>query len=53
MKQRGEKKNRKQNPKKKKVDYIKTRQDGGPDLEGTAWKPTGLHHHLVGLTALG
>lgn len=34
-------------------DYIKMRQDGGPDLGGAAWKPTGLHHHLVGLTALG
>lgn len=34
-------------------DYIKMWQDGGPDLEGVAWKPTGLHHHLVGLTALG
>lgn len=29
-------------------DYIKTRQDGGPHLEGAAWKPTGLHLHLLG-----
>lgn len=29
-------------------DYFRMRQDGGPDPEGWAEKPTGLHHHLWG-----
>lgn len=48
-----EKKNNNKKPVDSEQDYIKMRQDGGPHLGGAAWKPTGLHHHLVGLTALG